>query len=113
MYDPRGALTDMRRFAAVVLRAAERGREVYERDEDTRALPHYHLVLLGEPANRVRRDRQASLPAILWAPLVALRNRLLHQYDRMDADLVGRIAEHDVPALLRVLDTALDRHAGP
>ncbi len=113
MYDPRGALTDMRRFTAVALGAVERGREAYEHDEDTRALRPCHLLLLGEAANRVRRDRQALLPAIPWAPLVALRNRLLHQYERIDADLVWRIAEHDVPALLRVRDAALDRHAGP
>ena len=98
----------MRRFAASVGRAVARGREAYLHDEAVQALVHHNLVLLGEAANRVRRELQTTMPEVPWARIVALRNRLLHQYDRIDTDVVWEIATKDVAALHALLDRLLD-----
>lgn len=39
------------------------------------------LEIIGEAANRVPPDIQAQYPAIPWAQIVSLRNRLIHGYD--------------------------------
>jgi uncharacterized protein with HEPN domain len=42
-------------------------------------------------------------PAIPWAEIIGLRNRLIHGYDAVDLDIVWNIVERDLPALVRAL----------
>ena len=42
-------------------------------------------------------------PTIPWSEVVSLRNRLIHGYDSVDMDVLWRIIEDDLPALVRDL----------
>ncbi len=62
------------------------------------------LEIIGEAASRVPNDERAGYPGIPWAELVALRNRLIHAYNRVDLDIVWQIATLDLPGLIRALE---------
>lgn len=65
------------------------------------------LQIVGEAAGRVPRTEQAKLPAVEWAQIVGLRNRLIHGYDAVDWDIVHEIVNQDLPVLVLQLEQAL------
>jgi len=62
------------------------------------------LEIIGEAARRVSEGARSRHPQIPWAQLIGLRNRLIHGYDAIDLDIIWRIVESDVPALLAEMD---------
>lgn len=46
------------------------------------------LEILGEAANRIPPEDRARYPQIPWPQLVGLRNRLIHEYDNVDFDIL-------------------------
>lgn len=62
------------------------------------------LEIIGEAANRVPFDAQAQYPAIPWAQIIGLRNRLVHGYDAVDLDILWQIIRRDLPPLIAALE---------
>jgi len=70
------------------------------------------LEIVGEAAARTSIDVRAAHPAIPWAEIVSLRNRLIHGYDAVDFDILWAILTDDLPPLVAVLDEIIgDRPA--
>jgi len=81
------------------------GRERMSLDEDrvlSLALVRL-LEIVGEAAAGVSAEARDTHPAIPWAEIVGLRNRLIHGYDSVDLDVVWNIVKGDLPALVRHL----------
>ena len=62
------------------------------------------LTVIGEAASRVSPESRANLPDLPWREIVAFRNRLVHGYFDIDLDKVWDAIEHDVPALISLLE---------
>lgn len=62
------------------------------------------LEILGEAANRIPPERRLEYPGIPWRRVVGLRNRLIHDYDRVDLEILWQIVTSDLPELVRELD---------
>jgi uncharacterized protein with HEPN domain len=63
------------------------------------------LMLIGEAVRRLPPnfcDQHQSIP---WPQIAAMRNRLIHHYDKIDWPLVWVTASRDVPALLKELES--------
>lgn len=58
------------------------------------------LEVIGEAASRVSQPLRDQHPAIPWAQIIALRNRLIHGYDAVDPDRLWQILNSDVPKLI-------------
>jgi uncharacterized protein with HEPN domain len=65
------------------------------------------MEIIGEAAGRVTPETRAKLPAIPWADVVAMRNRLIHGYDSVDHDILWDTIIHDLPYLLQAVDELL------
>jgi uncharacterized protein with HEPN domain len=65
------------------------------------------LEIIGEAANRVPEDQRAGIPNVPWSQIVGLRNRLIHGYDEVDFDILWQIVNHDLPRLIKALQTPL------
>ena len=65
------------------------------------------LEVLGEAANRIPAEERAVHTQIPWPQLVGLRNRLIHQYDNVDFDILWQILTKDLPPLVRELERLL------
>jgi len=62
------------------------------------------LLIIGEAARRLSqafRDQHADIP---WRRLAAMRNRLIHEYDKINWELVWRTATTEVPRLQAELE---------
>ena len=46
------------------------------------------IEVVGEAASRVTDETKATSPAIPWASIVGMRNRLIHGYFDIDSDVV-------------------------
>jgi len=72
----------------------------FQADEEKRWATFSQLLLVGEAANRLSGDFRAEHTGIAWAQIRAMRNRLIHEYDRINWHLAWKTTTEDVPLLL-------------
>ncbi len=58
------------------------------------------LIIVGEAARRISEPFRAAHPEIPWAPIVAQRNVLVHQYEQILAERIWTVATRDLPELV-------------
>jgi len=81
--------------------------------QDLDADEMFHLALtravevIGEAAARVSDAMREAHPNIPWHQITGTRNRLIHGYDRVDFDILWRIASEDLPPLIAHLEAIL------
>ena len=79
-------------------------RDDLEMDE-LRALGLVRLLeIIGEAATRVTDATKTHYPAIPWAQMIGMRNRLIHGYDVIDLDILWQTVTEDVPVLIKLLE---------
>jgi uncharacterized protein with HEPN domain len=63
-----------------------------------------HAVqIVGEAAAKVTATGRTDAPTIDWPVIVGMRNRLVHAYFDIDADILWQTVMHGLPALLAQL----------
>lgn len=62
------------------------------------------LGIVGEAAGRVSAEFQAEHANIAWREMVALRNRLIHEYLQVNLTVVWRTVRDDLPRLIADLE---------
>ncbi|MGA2616586.1 MAG: HepT-like ribonuclease domain-containing protein [Thermoguttaceae bacterium] len=62
------------------------------------------LVLIGEAVRRLSETFRAAHPNIPWSLIAGMRNRLTHEYDKINWALVWRTATVEVGRLLAELE---------
>ena len=65
------------------------------------------MEIVGEAASKVSSDTRAGTPAIPWADIVGMRNRLIHAYFDIDLDRVWDTVTDDIPPLIAELERVL------
>lgn len=58
-----------------------------------------NLETIGEAANQLGTFFHDENPQIDWRGIISLRNLLIHQYHRVDLNLVWRVVIRDIPEL--------------
>jgi len=85
----------------------------FQANEEKRWATVSQLLLIGEAAKRLSDTFQAAHGQIPWAQIMAMRNRLIHEYDRINWHLVWKTTIEDVPRLLTVLEGVVSAYAPP
>ncbi len=67
------------------------------------------LELIGESATRIEDDVRGRHRNIPWREMIALRNRLIHGYDVINAEILLRIVLDDLQSLINDLQQIIDR----
>ena len=62
---------------------------------------------IGEAANRVTSESQARHPQIPWRDAIAMRNYLVHEYSKINLDVLWDTALNDLPPLIAALEAIL------
>lgn len=86
-------------------------RETFLDSELHRAAVERQLEILGEALGIASKTDQALVEALPDLPrIVALRNRLIHGYDSVDAELVWDLVQTHLPKLQTQLQGVLHSH---
>lgn len=103
-------LLDIARAARLIARFIKgSGRETFLDDELTQAAVLHEIVVIGEGVKRLSEQFRNAHPDIPWREIAGMRDRVIHQYDRVDLNLVWEAAERDIPQLLVSLEPLLPK----
>ena len=67
-----------------------------------RALLH-DLAIIGEAANKIPKEVRAAFSNIPWPRVIALRNRIIHNYGAIASETIWQTIQESVPELLAEL----------
>ncbi len=107
MRDDRQRLLDILDAIERIHRYTAGRRAAFESDELVQAWVLRHLQLIGEAARRLSEEFRTRYPDIPWAPIVALRNYLVHDYFTVNLDMVWAVVAHDLSVLRSQVEAAL------
>ena len=88
------------------------GREEFLSDRKTIDAVVRNLEVVGEAASRLTDAARNRRSDIEWPLIIALRNRIVHEYFGIDSEIVWEIIAHDLPALTPTLTTFLAQLPG-
>lgn len=88
------------------------GRERFDRDELVQVWVVHHIGIIGEAAAKLSSDLRSGHGEVPWADMVAMRNKLVHDYFGIDLDVVWNTASRDIPTLMRSIEGILDELDG-
>jgi uncharacterized protein with HEPN domain len=61
------------------------------------------LLVIAEAARRVSDATRQALPNISWQEINGMRNRLVHEYDDVNLNIVWNVVQNQVPMLIEEL----------
>lgn len=70
------------------------------------------LEILGEAANRLSQEARAQHPTLPWRAIVGMRNRLVHGYFDVEADIVWKTVTEELPPLVAQVVAVLEAPHG-
>jgi len=100
-----GHMLDMTRRAVQAIESKSRSQ--YDADDILR-LGLTHLVqVIGEAARKVSDEFRGQHPEIPWRKIVGMQHRIVHDYMRVDEDILWQVVTDDLPSLLLQLENML------
>ena len=61
------------------------------------------LLVIAEAARRVPEVTRQTLPNISWQEINGMRNRLVHEYDDINLNIVWDVVQFEIPTLIEEL----------
>ena len=86
--------------------------ELFRSDTKTQAAVLHKLTVIGEAVRQLSADFKDSHPAVPWAKVMGMRNRLVHEYARIDIDEVWRVVEREIPSLIQYVEAFVPSRDG-
>ena len=92
-------LHDMLDSIAAIHRHPPASRESLDADEVLSRFIQKELEIIGEAASKLSPATRAKAPGLPWTKIVGMRNRLVHDYARVDLDVVWTAVQNDLAPL--------------
>lgn len=61
------------------------------------------LLVIAEAARRVSEATRQTLPSVSWQEINGMRNRLVHEYDDVNLNIVWDVVQFEIPPLIEEL----------
>jgi len=65
------------------------------------------IEIIGEAASKIASETRAAFPQIEWNNIIGMRNRIIHDYLRVDYDIVWKVLTDNLPQLIAELERIL------
>ena len=62
------------------------------------------IQIMGEAARKISPAYKDACPQIPWTQIIGMRNRLVHEYFRVETEIVWETVEKDIPALICLIE---------
>lgn len=101
-------LLDLARASQLILEfTAGMDKYAFSLDPKTQSSVLYQIVILGEAVNRLSQSFIDSHSEIPFNKIRGTRNRVIHEYDDIDLDILWDAIEQKIPDLLAVITPLL------
>jgi uncharacterized protein with HEPN domain len=68
----------------------------------------YEITTIGEAAHSIPDEVKERYPQIPWGKMYGIRNVLIHEYFRLDEEILWTTSQEDIPALIEALEKMID-----
>ena len=109
MRDDAERLRDIQEAIAKIEKYAVRGRRVFDEDELIQTWILHHLQIIGEAGNSMSEMFKNQYSEIPWQDMADFRNILVHEYFRIDVDIIWSIVERELPYLKENVNCILQK----
>jgi uncharacterized protein with HEPN domain len=89
------------------LKHADSGGPEWQTDQKTVDAVSKRVEDVGEQAKRLSDEQQAALPEVPWAEVKGMRDRVVHDYGRLDVRILADVVEFDLPDFIGKVEAAL------
>jgi uncharacterized protein with HEPN domain len=62
------------------------------------------LEIMGEAAGRISEEYRKAHPEIPWHKIIGMRNQIIHEYFRINRQVVWDTIHNDLPDLIRLIE---------
>jgi len=78
--------------------------ETFQTDLMRQAAVTRQIEIIGEAARRISEASQAEVPDIPWHQIIGMRNRISHEYDRLNLATIWNTVQIAIPQLIVILE---------
>lgn len=93
--------------------AAELSQEQFQSSDLHQSAVIRELQVIGEAARLISKQMKAAHKNIEWTIIAGLRNRIVHEYFRIDLDLLWGVVQEDIPALIQEIELLIPPNVEP
>ncbi|GBL13957.1 hypothetical protein MTo_01252 [Microcystis aeruginosa NIES-1211] len=86
---------------------ARQGKTLFEQQELIQTWIVYHLQIIDEAARATSQEFKARYPEVPWRDASDLRNLTIHEYFRINLEIIWDIVENDIPPLKGQIEAIL------
>uniref|UniRef100_B8HT74 DUF86 domain-containing protein n=1 Tax=Cyanothece sp. (strain PCC 7425 / ATCC 29141) TaxID=395961 RepID=B8HT74_CYAP4 len=98
-------LLDMLESAKLAVRyVAEKSKTDFCSDVQLQDAVIRRLAIIGEASRRVSEATRQNLPTIPWIEISGMRNRLIHEYDDLDLEIVWDTVQHSLVSMIEEIE---------
>lgn len=92
-------LLDIEEAIAKIERYAMRGKPEFMENELIQTWVLFQFQVIGEVARSLSEETRTTYAQVVWQDMIDFRNLLVHEYFRVNLDLVWSIVERQLPTL--------------
>lgn len=97
-------LLDMLKAARLAVEFREdMDKRAFLQDSKTQSAILHQLLVLGEATKRLSQEFRERHQKIPWRQITGMRNKLIHEYDKVDLEEVWKTTKSDMPRLIKQL----------
>lgn len=83
--------------------------ESFSQDSKTMAATAFVLGQIGELAKEISPELEADYPQIPWRGMRGMRNRIVHDYENVDLNMLWDVTANDLPEVLAQIASLLEK----
>jgi uncharacterized protein with HEPN domain len=102
------ALLDILEMLDLIQQHGPKDEQALRNDVVQQAATLRWLEIIGEAAGRISPELKADHPEIPWRGAIAMRNLVVHGYDRVKLDIVWRVIKDELPPLKSQISAIVD-----
>ncbi len=107
MREPKERMKDILEAIDHIERYSSQGRARFENDELIQSWFTRHLQIIGEAARLIPEEVRQLAPEVPWTKMIGMRHILVHDYFRIDTDIVWQVVSYELPRLKSSLQVIL------
>ena len=82
-----------------VQKYSARGRTAFDNDELVQSWILQHIQIIGEASRSLTEKFRNDHPEIPWQEMIRMRNVLVHDYFKVDEEILWSVVQNDIPKL--------------